>query len=333
MELVSVIVPAYNAEAFISQSIQSALQQTHTDIEVIVVDDCSSDGTASLVAQSAAADPRVCLLRNEANVGPAAARNRGILEAARGAWIAILDADDAFEPTRIEKLLALARRHEVDIISDNPLLLSAEGNPLQAMLPSSQIAGPKLMTAAEFINGNVNEQRQPRVSYGFSKPMVSRKFLEAHRLQYRETNRFGEDYIFAVECLLKGARWLITPAPLYLYRVRAGSLSETARSTDLNEIRELEERLLRDDPIVTANPFLAQAIRRHKARIDRWYYYLRFTHAVKGRSYREAVRLLLGKPERFGHIAMESLRQAPVIAAKAFRGGYRQGVLVAREGR
>src|ERR1700760_1348859 len=107
MELVSVIVPAYNAQTFIRESIQSALQQSYPLIEVVVVDDCSSDETALVHAQIAAADPRVRVLRNATNVGPAAARNRGIAEA-KGAWIALLDADDAFEAARIKKLLGAA---------------------------------------------------------------------------------------------------------------------------------------------------------------------------------------------------------------------------------
>jgi glycosyltransferase involved in cell wall biosynthesis len=328
MELVSVVVPSYNAESFIRESVQSALQQTHPLVEVIVVDDCSSDATASIVAQAAAADARVRLLRNAVNAGPAAARNRGIMEA-QGTWVALLDADDAFEPTRIEQLLRMTRQHELDIVSDNLLLLPADGSPPRIMLPRCQIAAPRLMSAAEFINGNVNEQRDPRVSYGFMKPIVRRSFLDAHRLRYREQNRFGEDYIFAIECLLKGAQWLVTPDPLYRYRVRPGSLSETARSTDLHEIRTLEERLLREDPTVAANPFLAHALRRHKATIDRWYYYLLFTQAVKAKSLGTAVRLLLGRPERFWHIVMESLRQAPVITAKALRGGYWQDITMA----
>jgi hypothetical protein len=180
------------------------------------------------------------------------------------------------------------------------------------------------MTAAEFINGNVNAQRSPRVSYGFMKPLIRRSFLAGNRLRYHESPRYGEDYIFAIQCLLKGARWFITPDPLYRYRVRAGSLSVTASAADLNEIRVLDERCLREDPMVAADPALAHAFRRHKATIDRWYYYLRFTHAVKAKSFGEALQLLLGRPERFWHISMESLRQAPVITAKALRGGYRR---------
>src|SRR3954469_7601896 len=94
MELVSVIMPAFNAERFVGRAIQSALQQTEARIEIIVVDDSSSDATPSIVARIAAADTRVRLLRSTANMGPAAARNRG-LEKARGTWIALLDADDA----------------------------------------------------------------------------------------------------------------------------------------------------------------------------------------------------------------------------------------------
>jgi len=319
MELVSVVMPAFNAERFVDRAIQSALQQTEACIEIIVVDDCSSDATPSIVAGIAATDTRVRLLRNPANMGPAAARNRAF-EEARGKWIALLDADDTYEPNRLEKLLKLAEQSRADIISDNLLLLSRDDDPPRPMIRDMPI--PKFMSAAEFIEGNIDKDRTRRASYGYMKPMLRRDFIEAHQIRYREQRRFGEDYLLAVECLLKGAKWLVTPDPMYRYTVRPGSLSETASSADLNGIRTQEERWLRAAPMVIADPRLACAMRRHKATIDRWYHYLRFTHAVKTRCFWQAARLLLGRPERFWHIVMESRRQAPVIAAKALRGGY-----------
>lgn len=98
--LISVIIPAYNAETHVHTAVASALNQTYRDLEVIVTDDGSTDDTAAVVASCAAKDPRVRLLR-QSNLGVAAARNRAIA-AARGELIAPLDADDFWLETKLE---------------------------------------------------------------------------------------------------------------------------------------------------------------------------------------------------------------------------------------
>jgi glycosyltransferase involved in cell wall biosynthesis/2-polyprenyl-3-methyl-5-hydroxy-6-metoxy-1,4-benzoquinol methylase len=105
--LVSVVIPAYNAEKTIVQSIDSALQQTITDLEVVVVDDGSVDGTVAAVR--AITDPRVRLVE-QPNGGAPAARNAGI-DAARGIWLAFLDADDLFLPDKLERQLRYLDSH------------------------------------------------------------------------------------------------------------------------------------------------------------------------------------------------------------------------------
>lgn len=102
--LVSVVIPAFNAARWIDRTIASALAQTHRALEVIVVDDGSSDDTADLVARVAAQEARVRLIR-QPNGGVARARNAGI-DAAHGAFIAPLDADDLWAPDKIAMQVA-----------------------------------------------------------------------------------------------------------------------------------------------------------------------------------------------------------------------------------
>lgn len=102
--LVSVIIPAYNAEAYLGEALHSVLDQTYDHLEVLVIDDGSQDRTAEIVREVAAADERVRLLQQE-NGGVAAARNYGI-EYARGVYIAPLDADDLFYPRKLEAQVA-----------------------------------------------------------------------------------------------------------------------------------------------------------------------------------------------------------------------------------
>lgn len=107
-ELVSVVIPAYNAERYIAATLASAVGQTHRELEILVVDDGSTDGTVAIVERFMAADGRVRLIRQQ-NGGVASARNRGIAQA-QGSYIAPLDADDLWHPRKLELQLAAMRR-------------------------------------------------------------------------------------------------------------------------------------------------------------------------------------------------------------------------------
>jgi glycosyltransferase involved in cell wall biosynthesis len=107
-DLVSVVIPAYNAAATIGETLRSVRSQTHRMLEILVIDDGSSDGTADVVRVHAALDLRIRLVR-QVNGGVAAARNRGIKEAAAD-LIAFVDADDLWAPDKIEKQIAALQK-------------------------------------------------------------------------------------------------------------------------------------------------------------------------------------------------------------------------------
>lgn len=106
-ELVSIIVPVYNAEKFIRETMDSVMAQTYSDWELLLVEDCSSDGSADTIEKYIAekAESRIRLIRQPSNQGAARARNRGVLEAS-GRYIAYLDADDLWAPEKLEHELS-----------------------------------------------------------------------------------------------------------------------------------------------------------------------------------------------------------------------------------
>lgn len=106
--LVSIITPAYRVEKIVHETMDSVISQTYQNWEMLVADDCSPDGTASVVAAYSKADPRVRLIRCKTNAGPAAARNAALAEA-RGRWVAFLDSDDLWLPEKLEETI----RHAV----------------------------------------------------------------------------------------------------------------------------------------------------------------------------------------------------------------------------
>lgn len=100
--LVSIIMPSYNTGNYISESIDSVIKQTYSNWELIIVDDCSVDNTDIVVKRYK--DSRIIYIKNEKNSGAAVSRNKA-LRVAKGEWIAFLDSDDLWEPTKLEKQL------------------------------------------------------------------------------------------------------------------------------------------------------------------------------------------------------------------------------------
>jgi succinoglycan biosynthesis protein ExoO len=118
--VVTVIIPTYNTEAYVAKAIQSALDQTLQNIEIIVMDDSSADGSVA-VAQTFQ-DERLKVVVNERNLGATTSSNRA-LEMAQGEWIAILDSDDWMAPERLERMVQVGRAENADLIVDDPYLI------------------------------------------------------------------------------------------------------------------------------------------------------------------------------------------------------------------
>lgn len=100
--LVSIIVPSFNSEKFISETILSIQNQTYTNWEIILVDDCSTDGTIAIIEKFSKDDPRIQWFQLPQNSGTGIARTRAITEA-KGRYIAFLDADDLWKPEKLQK--------------------------------------------------------------------------------------------------------------------------------------------------------------------------------------------------------------------------------------
>ncbi len=129
--LVSIIMAAYNAEKTISIAINSILAQTYTDWELLVINDCSRDGTAALVRTYS--DPRIRLLENDKNSGVSISRKRG-MEAANGEWIAVLDSDDAWTPDKLEKQIKLAGDTGAELIFTGSAFMDDDSNTIDWQL-------------------------------------------------------------------------------------------------------------------------------------------------------------------------------------------------------
>ena len=226
---VTVIIAAFNAQSTLARAIRSALEQPQT-AEVIVVDDASDDSTCLVANEEAARDPRVRLIRQAVNQGPAAARNLA-LDAATSEYLAILDSDDVFIPGRLDLLLSC---QHYEMAADNIAFVTPEYLTTAISQDWSTIAPDFTpLGLTEFVLGNLRQDGVSRGELGFLKPVLSRAFLDKHKLRYDPTLRLGEDYDLYVRMMLAGARMRVTCRPGYAAVVRYDSLSAQHSAADL----------------------------------------------------------------------------------------------------
>lgn len=143
-DLVSIIMPSYNTDKFIKQSIESVIKQTYENWELIIVDDCSTDNTDQVVLSIQ--DERIIYLKNEVNSGAAVSRNRALREA-KGRWIAFLDSDDLWMPDKLEKQIAFMENNGYHFSYTNYEEMDEDGK-----LTGVKVTGPKKITKTGMYN-------------------------------------------------------------------------------------------------------------------------------------------------------------------------------------
>ncbi|WGF88561.1 glycosyltransferase family 2 protein [Marinivivus vitaminiproducens] len=313
----SVIIPAYNAEAFVADAIRSAQRQTEKWIEILVVDDGSTDATAEIVTAMAEDDHRVRLLRQPVNRGPSAARNRA-LDAAAGRWIVLLDADDTMEPVRVERLIALGEVHGADFVADNLMRQALDTKlPLGLFFPADMLALGRPMAMAEYMAHERLGQDRPPI--GFIQPVMRRAFLERHGIRYPETIGCGEDSFFVGVGLAHGAVLWTTGEAYYRYSVRTNSLSMTHNPEVLAGL-ERQTRQLIEAVGGLADPVSLRLMRERADGLGRLCAYRRFTHALKTRRYGKAALLAIGSvspPDMIRHLSATIMRRLAGPAGQA----------------
>ena len=142
--LVSIIMPSYNTAPYIRETIQSVLDQTYQNWELIIIDDCSTDNTDEVVASIK--DERIRYYHNEKNSGAAVSRNRAIREA-KGRWIAFLDSDDLWMPEKLEKQISFMEKNGYSFSYTNYEEIDVDGNS-----SGVKVTGPKKVAKTGMFN-------------------------------------------------------------------------------------------------------------------------------------------------------------------------------------
>lgn len=297
---VSVCIASYNCQDHIEAALDSALAQTLADIEVIVVDDASSDNSVALVAAVAARDPRVRLDVLSENRGPGGARNRGI-ELARGAWFAVLDSDDLMHPDRLQRLVTLASAEAVDAIADDLLLFSGDGLATgKPFLIGRRAQGATWITPADYFEET--RMFDSRANLGFLKPLISTAFLQRTGVRYDPSLRIGEDDDLIVRLLREGMRYRLSPDPTYYYRKHENSISHRIGTGHLDRMIERAEQMVSewaDAPAATTGALARRAASFLDAKA-----FAQMIDALKARRFATTLHVALSRPAALRHFSM-----------------------------
>ncbi|HEY4807834.1 MAG TPA: glycosyltransferase family 2 protein [Roseiarcus sp.] len=235
----SVIIPAYNVSSMIGRAIRSAAAQTLPPFEILVIDDCSTDHTVEVVKALGREIPSLRLLSTPANGGPSAARNAGLREA-KADWIALLDADDAWKPGRLERLSEVASATSADFVADNLVMwdpvAQAQFKPTYFELPEPR----KQITLLDMFRADDNFNFS-KASFTLMKPIFRRKFLAEHKLEYNESMKVGEDFNFYVEGLFNGAKLILIDEAYYIYSMPSSPSGRSPHSRSIQDISKLPD--------------------------------------------------------------------------------------------
>jgi succinoglycan biosynthesis protein ExoO len=291
---VSFIIAAFNAEASIERAVRSALDQNDVSVEVIVVDDRSSDRTVEIARSFR--DVQVLALAQ--NRGPGGARNAA-LDAATGRWIAVLDSDDTVQPERLSRMIARAEREGAQIVVDNLDVVQENSGSRKTMFAKSFLKKQATIGLADFIRSNVIFKST--FNFGYMKPVFERAFIEKHGLRYDESLRIGEDYILFASALAKGARCTIDPAPGYTYHIREGSISRVL------ELRHVEAMLAADKAFEREHPLdgaAKKAFDERKRSLVEAASFLALVKHLKDRQPLKAIGAAIRNPVALRHLGM-----------------------------
>ena len=206
-ELISIVMPAYNCEKYIEDSIKSVINQTYKHWELIVLDDGSEDNTINIINGLAAQDERIKFYQNDKNQGVSATRNRGIA-LAQGEWIAFLDSDDMWQKEKLQKQMSLKEKVKAEFVFTGSAYINEIGESYKGIFEvPTQVDYKKLRTH------NV---------ISCSSVLVKKKFFENIKM---EKDDMHEDYAVWLRILKQGVRAYAVNEPLLIYRISRNSKS------------------------------------------------------------------------------------------------------------
>jgi succinoglycan biosynthesis protein ExoO len=238
--IVSVIMANFNGERHLVDALRSVLAQSLTELEVLFIDDASTDRSVAIARAVATTDSRLRVLTLPSNAGPGAARNHA-LGIARGAWVSIVDSDDYIHPERLKRLVRIAEDDGADIIADDMMIFGDDRRePPTRLLSGPLAAAPSWITSEHYVRANRMFSRDTPL--GYLKPLIRTNVLAECGIRYDESLRIAEDYDLVLRLLTRCARFRLVPELLYFYRRHAQSISHRLSPVTLQAMIDADAR-------------------------------------------------------------------------------------------
>ncbi len=231
---ISVVVIVYNDAARLPTAVDSVLKQTLRNLEIIIVDDCSTDSTAQVAARLAAQHAKVRYLRLEQNSGGCSApRNAGI-EAARGTYVMFLDSDDTLDMHACLNMLQAAEEHDADLVSGVCVRIHHNRSGLTETVPW----WPEIYAERRVLDGVAQMPDLLRDTLSTNK-CYRRAFLDEHALRFPVGYHY-EDLLFSAKAYLAARRMVLIPETVYHWNVivRAAQKSISNRRDEISNVRD-----------------------------------------------------------------------------------------------
>lgn len=295
---VSYLIAAHDSARTVEAAVRSALAQTGVSVEVVMIDDASSDTTLEVVRSID--DPRIQVVELRQNLGPGGARNAG-LDVATGTWVAVLDSDDEIASDRTVRMLDRARNADADVVVDNIEHVDHATGRRQPMYSTALFESPSRLSLADFIDGNVMLDRSLPYAYGYLQPLFRRSLVEDPRLRYPEGLRIGEDFYFFAHLLLRAGYAATEPVAGYRYLTRGDSISSRLRLENVLLMQSGDEAFRREHDLDVQTE---AALRRRTRSLDEAAAFLRLTDSVRDRSWPQAARIVVEQPRVVRHLRL-----------------------------
>lgn len=218
MNTISIIIPVYNSAEYLPDCLDSVLAQTYREIEIILVEDGSTDDSPQICEQYAQKDSRIQVI-DCPRKGPGAARNLGI-QAASGTYILFVDSDDLCEPRLTERLLSVREKNTLVLCGIQ--VVDEQNNPREAFHENAQV-----ISVREYALGPLYMWSSNPLCGGVYSKLYDRSILQKNNILFEEDSTYAEDFCFNLSYLRYVETVVILPDLLYRYRCgRAGSLTE-----------------------------------------------------------------------------------------------------------
>lgn len=229
-KLISIVMPIYNAEEFLRDNLNSIQNQTYTNLEVLLVDDGSTDGSAEIAQAFCLEDSRFSYFLQQ-NQGAPAARNHGFRES-HGAYVMFVDSDDVLKENGVELLYLIAEKQKADLVIGQFDTINESGEPLETK---------KMAFSKDGIFDAANSLER----LFFFSPVPGNKLYNAVLLRdkdlYFSDLKRAQDLNFYLKFLSYADKVCTTTDTTYLYRIRANSISHTVSPVILETIRSLDD--------------------------------------------------------------------------------------------